>query len=140
MKYLLDTNIISEMIKPLPNEAVLGKLERFQNLIVIAAPVWHELWFGCLRLAPSRKREQLADFLQDIIEKHLAILPYDERASRWHAAERARLTAKGLTPPFVDGQIASIAVVNDLILVTRNLADFNYFNGLVLENWYQPNY
>jgi len=107
------------------------------NEIVTAAPVWHELYFGCRRLPASRKRQILENYLNDIIKPNMIILPYDERAAEWHAKERARLSSMGNTPPFVDGQIASIAKVNGLILVTRNSADFKKFCGLKVENWHQ---
>ncbi len=67
----------------------------------------------------------------------MLILPYDERAAEWHAKERARLSLKGRTPSFVDGQIAAIAKVNGLVLVTRNTTDFKSFSKLVIENWHQ---
>ena len=63
------------------------------------------------------------------------ILDYDQRAADWHALERARLVASGRTPPFVDGQIAAIARVNELILVTSNKADFTGFRGLQVKTW-----
>ena len=56
-------------------------------------------------------------------------------AADWHAAERARLTGLGRTPPFVDGQIAAIAHVNGLVLVTANVADFRHFADLSVEDW-----
>ncbi len=65
----------------------------------------------------------------------MAVLPYDQMAAEWHAAERARLGAVGLTPPFVDGQIAAVAHVNDLTLVTANTRDFAHFEGLRIEDW-----
>ncbi len=43
----------------------------------------------------------------------------------------------GKTLAFADGQIASIAVSNDLILVTNNVADFQYFDNLKIENWFE---
>jgi tRNA(fMet)-specific endonuclease VapC len=64
------------------------------------------------------------------------ILPYDASAAAWHARERARLTRRGKRPAFVDGQIAAIAAVNDLVLVTRNLRDFSGFSGLEIESWF----
>jgi len=136
MKYLIDTNILSEAVKTIPDKSVMRMLENCQHEIVTAAPVWHELQFGCQRLARSRKREIIASFLNDIIKRTMLILPYDDRAAEWHARERARLSSKGLTPSFVDGQIAAIAVVNGLILVTRSVDDFKQFLKLEIENWH----
>jgi tRNA(fMet)-specific endonuclease VapC len=64
------------------------------------------------------------------------MLPYGEQAAEWHAKERARLASLGQMPAFVDGQIAAIAKVNGLILVTPNTSDFNKYSGLQLENWH----
>ena len=71
-----------------------------------------------------------------IISIKMTILPYDEQAAEWHANERARLASLGQMPAFVDGQIAAVAKVNGLILVTRNTPDFEIFSGLKLENWH----
>jgi len=136
MRYLLDTNVLSEAIKTIPNKNVMTMVERHQDEIVTAAPVWHELQFGYQRLPQSRKREIIASFLNDILRRTMLILPYDKRAAEWHAKERARLSSRGVAPSFVDGQIASIAGVNDLILVTRNIVDFKRFSKLKLENWH----
>lgn len=51
------------------------------------------------------------------------------------AKERARLVPRGATPPFADGQIAAIASVNELTLVTFNDADFRQFEGLRVLSW-----
>ena len=67
----------------------------------------------------------------------LRILPYDRGAAVWHAEERARLVSQGRTSAFMDGQIAAIAIVNHLILVTRNTQDFADFAGLTVENWFE---
>ena len=63
MKYLIDTNVLSEAVKTAPNKSVMKMLESRQHEIVTAAPVWHELQFGCQRLPRSRKREIIASFL-----------------------------------------------------------------------------
>ena len=65
----------------------------------------------------------------------MPILPYDSAAAEWHARERARLAARGETPPMLDGQIAAIAAVHGLIVVTSNTADFNRFADLRVESW-----
>jgi len=59
-----------------------------------------------------------------------------EKAADWHSAEQVRLSNKGLTPAFIDSQIAAIAATNRLIMVTRNVEDFQHFSGLDVENWF----
>ncbi len=135
MKYLLDTNVISEAAKKYPDKNVMDMLEKHGDEIVTASPVWHELQYGCRRLPTSRKKEIISFFLNDVV-KSIPILPYDENSAELHAEERARLTLKGVTPAFVDGQIASIAIMNNLTLVTRNVSDFKKFKDIKLENWH----
>lgn len=136
LRYLLDTNVLSEPLKPEPNARVLAHLKRLSEALSTSAPVWHELTFGVARLPASRRREQMQEYLDTTVLSALPILPYDERAAAWHGKERARLEALGKTPSFTDGQIAAIAVVNQLTLVTRNSDDFRHFDGLQLEDWF----
>jgi tRNA(fMet)-specific endonuclease VapC len=135
LQYLLDTNVISEPLRPTPNPSVLQHLEEVQDQLAIPAIVWHELWYGCLRLPVSKRRTVIETYLRQVVEVTMLILPYDAAAAEWHAAERARLTAVGKTPPFVDGQIAAIAHTNELALVTFNLSDFQDFIQVQLEDW-----
>ena len=136
MKYLLDTNVLSEAVKAVPDENVMAMIAHHQDQLATAAPVWHELRYGCMRLPASRKRELLETYLEAVVLGNLDILPYDERAAEWHAAQRAMLAASGGMPAFVDGQIAAIAYVNGLTLVTRNTSDFEHFSGLDVLNWH----
>lgn len=137
LAYLLDTNVLSEPLTEKPNQHVLAMLARHQGAISTAAPVWHELVFGCNRLPASKKRQAIERYLQEVIAATIPILPYDQAAATWHGEERARLMAKGRTPSFTDGQIAAIARQNDLALVTRNARDFRVFAGLKVENWFK---
>jgi tRNA(fMet)-specific endonuclease VapC len=133
---LLDTNVVSEAarVKPVPN--VMRRLERHKDELAIASIVWHELIFGCDRLPPSGKRTLLEVFLSELANSSMLILPYDMEAAAWHGRERARLSRIGLTPAFADGQIASIAIVHDLILVTNNIRNYRHFDQLKIENWH----
>jgi tRNA(fMet)-specific endonuclease VapC len=135
LQYLLDTNIVSEPLRPSPDPQVLERLREHQAEIVIASVVWHELWYGCYRLPPSAKRTVIEAFLRDVVARAIPILSYDQRAALWHAEERARLAQIGRPPPFADGQIAAIAVTNGLCLVTFNRDDYSAFQGLRLEDW-----
>ena len=135
MQYLLDTNVVSEPLRPEPSEGIVRKLRVHGEESAIPTPVWHELRFGCARLPPSRRRDTLERYLEDVVLASFPVLDYGREAADWHARQRARLVAAGQTPPFVDGQIAAIAHVNSLILVTSNVRDFEEFEGLRLERW-----
>jgi tRNA(fMet)-specific endonuclease VapC len=135
LRYLLDTNIVSQPVAKMPAASVLRKLRNAGDQCAIATPVWHELQYGCRRLPAGKRREALEDYLTEVVQVSFPILPYDEAAAKRHAIERARLEETGTTLPFVDGQIAAIALVNDLVLVTGNVKDFAPFTGLVVESW-----
>jgi tRNA(fMet)-specific endonuclease VapC len=133
--YLLDTNVVSELIRPKPRAQVLERFKQRHAHLTIAAIVWHELWFGVRRLPDgAARRTRLERYLEQVVAT-LPMLPYDQRAAEWHAAERARLGGRGQAPPFADGQIAAIAAVNDLTLVTFNVADYACFQSLTVEDW-----
>lgn len=79
----------------------------------------------------------IEEFLSDVVQSTLDIIFYDETAAAWHAEQRAVLTKAGRQPSFVDGQIAAIANVNQLILVTRNTSDYKVFSDLEIVNWHE---
>lgn len=134
-KYLVDTNVVSEPLRPHPAPGILRRLREHEGEMAIPAPVWHELRFGCARLTPSRRREIIERYIHDVLLASFPVLDYNQEAADWHALERARLEAAGKTPPFIDGQIAAIAYVNGMILVTSNPADFRAFKGLQVQSW-----
>ncbi|MBW4566131.1 MAG: type II toxin-antitoxin system VapC family toxin [Mojavia pulchra JT2-VF2] len=135
LKFLLDTNILSEPARPIPNVNVLHQLDIHKSEVAVSSVVVHELLHGCLRLPESRRREYLRNYIYESV-LNLPVFNYDLKAAQWHAQERVRLSQIGRTPAFVDGQIASIAFCNNLILVTNNVSDFEFFNGLNVENWF----
>jgi tRNA(fMet)-specific endonuclease VapC len=134
--WLLDTNVVSEAIRPQPNPSVMSNLKRYQGEMTIAAPVWHELRFGWLRLPEGQRRDAIGRFVQDVAGQ-LPVLPYDGRAARIHAELRSRRALIGQTLPFVDGQIAAIAIAHGATLVTRNTKDFAGLQGLRLVDWFE---
>ncbi len=135
IRYLLDTSIVSSPISNVPNADIVKQLEFNGHACAIAAPVWHELSYGCHRLPRGKRRAALETYLQDVVLASFPVLAYDEPAAHWHGLERARLESLGRPAPYVDGQIAAIALVNDLILVTVNVKDFARFKRVEVENW-----
>lgn len=140
MKYLLDTNILSELVKRQPDAGVDAKYRSRARDCALSAPTVHEVFHGVARMVRSARQVFFFESYEQLIKEipH-PVLSYDEAAARWHARERARLARAGLTPAFVDSQIAAIAATRNLILVTRNTRDFECFDELRLENWFGPN-
>lgn len=134
LRYLLDTNVVSAPASRVPCPGIVRRLNAFGTQCVIAAPVWHELQYGCKRMPAGKRREALEDYLSQVV-RMFPILPYDELAAKVHATERERLERVGKTVPFADGQIAAIAQANELVLVTANVRDFTAFKNLTVENW-----
>ena len=135
LRFLLDTNILSELARPIPNANVLHQLDIYKSEVAVSSVVVHELLHGCLRLPESKRREYLRNYIYESV-LNLPVFDYDLKAAQWHAQERARLSKIGKTPAFVDGQIASIAYCNNLILGTNNVSDFKFCNNLKVENWF----
>ncbi len=87
-------------------------------------------------LPESKRKAQLQDYLLTLRDSGLIILPYDRAAAEWFATHRAILKEQGKTAAYADGEIASIAAVNNLTLVTRNTDDFSGYKDLSLDNWF----
>lgn len=136
MRYLLDTNIISEQTKRIPDSNVMKRLELDSIFSVTAAMAWQELWYDIHCYQEGKRKQQLTSYLDVLIEDGLVILPFCKDAAEWLAAERARLKRQGLIPTQYDSEIAAVAAVNNLILVTRNTDDFVMFPDLRVENWF----
>jgi tRNA(fMet)-specific endonuclease VapC len=136
LRFLLDTNVLSEPTKRSPEPKVLARLRKYQSESATAATVIHEMRHGLGRLPPGRRRDALTDYLERLLRQPIAVLAYDRDAAIWHADQRVALDAQGRPTPYADGQIAAIAATNGLTLVTCNVADFEFFGGLAIENWF----
>jgi len=137
INYLLDSNILSEPARLRPDEKVLQQLAEHDGDYATAAIVWHELAYGCELLTESKRKKQLQSYLAMLLANGLIILPFDQAAADWYAKERARLQRQGQTCAYADGEIAAIAATQNLILVTRNTQDFENFQNLALQNWFE---
>lgn len=126
MKYLLDTNVVSLVARK--NRAAIRRYERHLDDCALASVVWHELVFGVGAMKDGPAKKQFVAFYETL---QMPVLPYDRKAADHHARERARLKSS----KFVDGQIAAIAVTEELVLVTANVDDFKAFRGLEIQDW-----
>jgi tRNA(fMet)-specific endonuclease VapC len=134
--YLLDTNVVSEPLKPRPNPTVLERMSEYQEMTAIASPVWHELLFGLSRLPEGARRRRVQAYLYDVIAPSLPVIPYDGPAAALHATMRAEAEIAGQPLSFVDGMIAAIARAHNLLIVTRNTSHFDRIAGVPVEDWF----
>jgi tRNA(fMet)-specific endonuclease VapC len=138
-RYLLDSNVLSEQLKIEPNQLVMDRLAAHRTVCVTASVVVMELYWGA-ELLPVGKRRTLFTSTYDRCFKSvsaMSVLPFDMPAAVWAASENARLQRLGQSRPWRDSQIAAVAATQNLILVTRNVADFTPFEQLRIENWFE---
>lgn len=138
--YLLDTNIISEPSKSMPDSAVTEKILENIEYSCISSIVWAELLSGIKSLPDGSRKVMLQEYATNQIQKMYDILPFDDFAASIYSDLISRLKPKGKLPPKLDLMIASTAIANNLILVTRNTVDFHSIkevSNLMLENWFE---
>lgn len=136
LSFLLDSNILSEPLRPTPDAGVMSAIQQHSGRLATASTVWSELVYGVERLPSSKRRDAIEEYLGALLASDLQILPYDTEAAVWHGRERARLQGLGVPRPFADGQIAAVARRFNLVLVTRNTRDFEPFADIRVENWF----
>ena len=136
--YLLDTNIISQVTKPEPSDVLMNNLDFHTGLCAISSITWYELLNGVALLPQGKKKTKLHSFLYDYVNPSFPIIPYDDHAAAINADITGKLLSQGHPTTILDTQIASIAIANNMILVTDNKKDFDIFAeqcSLMIENW-----
>ncbi len=83
LRFLLDSNVLSEPIKSHPNERMLERLAEHDGELATCSVVRHELSYGAARLAASRKRRAIEAYLEEAVRSTLPILRHDEEAATW---------------------------------------------------------
>jgi len=127
LKYLLDTNVISEWTKPRPDPAVVRWLgEAREEDLSLSVITLGELWNGVEQLPPGKRRTSLARWIeQDLTARFEGrMLGIDERIAQAWGALLARSRKQGKVMHAVDALLAATASVHALTLVTRNTRDF----------------
>lgn len=138
--YLLDTNIISEPTKAKVNPVVTEKIHENIEYSCISSIVWAETLSGIKSLSDGNRKKMLFDYAINQIQKMYEILPFDDFAASIYSDLISRLQTKGKMPQKLNLMIASTAIANNLILVTRNTSDFQPIkevSNLMLENWFE---
>lgn len=125
-KYLLNTCVLSELVKPAPDSRVLDWLKARQpHRLYTSAMTWAELQRGVARLPESRRRTDLLRWLQQVESGFEdRILPFDREAALSWSQMTAAAQAQGKSLSAFDSIIAATARSKHCVLVTRNVRDF----------------
>ena len=136
--YLIDTNVVSELTKALPDPGVVAFLSE-QDDLWLSSVVLHELEFGLRSLPQGRRRDDLQQVLSDFIaEFDDRILPLERIEAEWAARLRAEAHLSGRVLYLGDALIAGTAKAHGLSVATRNVKDFDGLDVNVANPWQTP--
>ena len=129
--WLLDTNVCVALINRSDEQAVARLLEHSPGSVRLCSVVKAELHFG------AQNSARLSENLQriEIFCRAFESLPFDDESARHYGIVRAQLRREGRPIGGNDLMIASIAIANSHVLVTRNAREFSRVAGLEVERW-----
>ena len=135
---LLDTNVLSALMRGEPDAAVVTWLDRqpTESIWTTAITVF-EIRFGLKLLAAGRRRRSLEDAFAKALEEDFAgrVLPFDQPAAEAAAAIAARQRRAGRPVEIRDVQIAGVAAARKATLATRNTRHFQDVEVAVVDPW-----
>jgi predicted nucleic acid-binding protein len=132
--YLLDTDILSNLLKPVPSTRLIVRLssvppeQQFTSSITLG-----ELVYGAYR--QRTRTGALLEQIDRTLLPNLTILPFNDAAARQYGELRAELERRGTPLDDADLRIAAVALARGLTVVTGNVRHFQRVPGLPVENW-----
>ncbi len=136
---VLDTNILSELFRPAPNDRVLAWMDRQPgDLLFTTAVTRGELLFGVHCMPNGLRKETLLQGLMRILDHRFAgrILEYDRDAADTHALTAAAMRAQGRPMSYADAMIAGTVRSRGAALATRNVRDFEGCGIALIDPWH----
>lgn len=133
---LLDTNILSEIMRPKPNvDVILWLNQQDSQSLFISSISIAEISYGLYVLPKGKRRQQLKIRFEQFVRKafQFRLLDFDEQAASIYGKVMGEAKLTGHPMSIADGQIAAVALTKGFTLVTRNIKDFKYF-GIMLIN------
>ena len=135
---LLDTNVISEPIKPQPEPRVVRWINaQVIESLYLPSVALAEWLTGVERLPTGRRKSEMESLIRDLLEELIGprVLSFDREAAEVHSHLLASSEAKGVVVSFADCQIAAIAMVHGLSVATRDTAPFLAMGVPIINPW-----
>ncbi len=140
MNFLLDTNVISEWVKPQPDRNVVSWLaEADEDRVFVSVISFAEIRHGIELMPASRRRERLAQWLVEEMPLRFdnRVLAIDRAVADSWGVVMARSQKAGLALGAIDAFVAATAETHSLTLVTHNIKDFGHTGVSLVDPW-QP--
>jgi toxin FitB len=134
---LLDTNVLSEFMRPRPSAGVVSWLDaQSAGEVYTSAISRAEIEVGLMLMSPGKRQEALSQAARAMFDEEFAgrCLPFDEDAARHYARIVSARTRAGRPISVEDAQTAAIALTHRMPLATRNTTDFELIDGLEVVN------
>lgn len=138
MKYLLDTCVVAELIRPAPDKAVVRWLQsQDERNLYLSVLTIGEISKGIEKVADVQRKKKLHLWLTDDLGSrfHRKVLPVNEQVAMTWGQVQGRAECHGRTMPTIDGLIAATGLVFDMIVVTRNISDMEESGVALLNPW-----
>ena len=138
MAFLLDTNVVSETIRPRPDKTVLDWIEaQSPTDLFLAAQTLGELVRGARKVKEQARRERFERWIEQDLARQFdgRVLSFDGRTAAVWGRLMGDGDRAGRPPAAADAQIAAVAIQHDLIIVTRNVKDFENFDIQLFDPW-----
>ncbi len=139
--FLLDTNVISELVKPAPDERVLRWVAGRSALdLYLSAITIGELTRGVTRLPAGQRRDRLARWIEEDLQQQFSerILAFDQQAAVTWGKIMGEADRQGRPRAAIGAQLAATAIRHGLTVATRNTADFDGIGVQVTNPWEAP--
>lgn len=135
MRYLLDTNVVSEIMRPQPDFAVICWVQDHSSDVVLSSIGLEEIYHGVFVMPEGKRKKALKAAIDAIVRDCTdRVLGFDAFCGYLCAEVRALAKRAGRTGTIEDFMIAAICLRNNVALVTRNVKDFDYVEGLEIVN------
>ncbi|RGE21100.1 type II toxin-antitoxin system VapC family toxin [Leucobacter sp. wl10] len=134
---VLDTNVVSEAMRPEPTPEVVGSLNaQSAETLYLSSVTFAELLFGIGALPAGRRKDRLASALDRLLGLFPGrVLPFDQEAARRYAEIAVTARAVGRPMPMAHGYIAATAAVHGFAVATRNVKDFTDTGVELIDPW-----
>ncbi|MFN0194790.1 MAG: type II toxin-antitoxin system VapC family toxin [Aestuariivirga sp.] len=133
---IVDTNVVSEVMRPRPFQAVMDWLEQNDKRLAMTSVTVAELSYGIERIRPAERAPRLSKALESVRQHYDGrMFAFDEPCAMIYGKLMGEASRRGRTLQVPDGMIAAVAIHHRAALATRNVADFEFLDLQVINPW-----